>query len=219
MPHCDRDTSSSPQTNARGLARRERLLDAARDVFLEQGYAGASVNEIVARAGGSLATLYKQFGNKEGLFMAALERHIGTAWEVIEAGRRDRQAAEEVLYELGRRMLMLVFEPAVIRLIRSLAFEAERAPDLGELFLQHGPDRTRNDLASYLHDQADAGRLTFEGSPREAAGMFVGMLLGEWHIDALLGRNVAPSPEQCELRARHCVRVFLTGVKRKPPAG
>ena len=108
--------------SSRGVARRERLLDAARDVFLEQGYAGASVNEEVARAGGSLATLYKQFGNKEGLFTAAMERHISTAWAVLEEGRRDHQALEQVLYELGRRMLTLVFEPGVIRLVRGLAF-------------------------------------------------------------------------------------------------
>ncbi|MBB3141143.1 TetR/AcrR family transcriptional regulator [Halomonas organivorans] len=194
----------------RGVARRERLLDAARDVFLEQGYAAASVNEVVARAGGSLATLYKQFGNKEGLFTAAMERHVATAWEVLEAGQREHQVPEEVLYELGRRMLSLVFEPGVIRLVRGLAFEAERVPELGELFLSRGPDRTRQALADYLADQVARGRLSLE-DPREAAGMFMGMLLGEWHIDALLGRCLDLGPVQCEARARHCTAVFLSG--------
>lgn len=195
---------------SRGVARRERLLDAARDVFLEQGYAGASVNEVVARAGGSLATLYKQFGNKEGLFTAAMERHIATAWAVLEEGRRDHQALEQVLYELGRRMLKLVFEPGVIRLVRGLAFEAERAPELGELFLTRGPDQTRQALASYLSEQVDSGRLDLD-DPREAAGMFVGMLLGEWHIDALLGRHVRLDETRCNARARRCVELFLSG--------
>ncbi|KXS39906.1 MAG: hypothetical protein AWU55_281 [Halomonadaceae bacterium T82-2] len=199
----------------RGEARRERLLDAARDVFLEQGYAGASVNDVVARAGGSLATLYKLFGNKEGLFMAAMERHIATAWEVLEAGRRDATAPEQVLFELGRRMLALVFDPGVIRLTRGLAFEAERAPALGELFLRRGPDRTRQDLADYLRDQVAAGNLAL-ADPREAAGMFMGMLLGEWHIDALLGRHPAPDDAQCAERARQCVAIFLGGAR---PAG
>ncbi|UYF98602.1 MULTISPECIES: TetR/AcrR family transcriptional regulator [unclassified Halomonas] len=197
----------------RGVARRERLLDAARDVFLEQGYAGASVNDVVARAGGSLATLYKQFGSKEGLFTAAMERHIETAWAVIEAGRRDRQAPEQVLFELGRRMLMLVFDPGVIRLMRGLAFEAERAPALGELFLVRGPDRTREALADYLSDQVEQGRLALE-APREAAGIFMGMLMGEWHINALLGRDLAIDEARCNARARHCAAIFLEGVRR-----
>ncbi|RAH39216.1 TetR/AcrR family transcriptional regulator [Halomonas sp. SL1] len=203
------DSADTPLT-PRGVARRERLLDAARDVFLEQGYAAASVNEVVARAGGSLATLYKQFGNKEGLFTAAMERHIATAWEVLEAGQRDRQAPEEVLFELGRRMLALVLQPGVIRLVRGLAFEAERVPELGELFLTRGPDRTRAALADYLADQAARGRLTLD-DPREAAGLFMGMLLGEWHFDALLGRPMEWDAAQCEARARRCTEVFLSG--------
>lgn len=210
MPRPD-DTHPGPTTlTSRGEARRERLLDAARDIFLEQGYASASVNEIVARAGGSLATLYKQFGNKEGLFMAAMERHIATAWAVIEEGKRSQQAPEQVLFELARRMLELIFQPAVIRLIRGLAFEAERAPALGELFLTRGPDRTRSELADYLRDQVACGRLAID-DPREAAGMFIGMLVGEWHIDALLGRDRPLQPAQRDARARHCVALFLHG--------
>lgn len=205
----------SPLTQ-RGMARRERLLDAARDIFLEQGYAGTSVNEVVARAGGSLATLYKQFGNKEGLFTAAMERHIGSAWAVLEEGRRDRQAPEQVLYELGSRMLMLIFNPGVIRLVRGLAFEAERAPELGELFLTRGPDQTRQALANYLGDQVTSGRLYLE-NPREAAGIFMGMLIGEWHIDALLGRNLEIDEARCRARSRRCVDIFLSGVLVTPP--
>ncbi|MCS2609956.1 TetR/AcrR family transcriptional regulator [Halomonas dongshanensis] len=198
----------------RGRIRRERLLDAARDVFLEQGYAGASVNEVVARAGGSLATLYKQFGNKEGLFTAAMQHHIGTAWAVIEEGRLLRQAPEYVLFELGRRMLRLVFDPGVIRLVRGLAFEAERAPALGELFLSRGPDHARQALAGYLEDQVKSGGLALE-NPREAAGIFMGMLLGEWHINALLGRAQAIDDARCNARARRCVAIFLDGVVAK----
>ncbi|MGB8714662.1 MAG: TetR/AcrR family transcriptional regulator [Onishia taeanensis] len=209
-PHDIADKTDASLT-PRGVARRERLLDAARDVFLEQGYAGASVNEVVARAGGSLATLYKQFGNKEGLFTAAMERHIATAWAVLEEGRRDRQAPEQVLYELGRRMLALVFDPGVIRLVRGLAFEAERAPELGELFLTRGPDQTRQALATYLSDQVNSGHLNLD-DPREAAGMFMGMLLGEWHIDALLGRDLRLDEAQRAARARRCVAIFLSGV-------
>lgn len=210
MPRPTADDAPDAPLTPRGQARRERLLDAARDVFLEQGYAGASVNEVVARAGGSLATLYKQFGSKEGLFTAAMERHSATAWAVLEEGQRDHQAPEQVLLELGRHMLSLVFEPGVIRLVRSLAFEAERAPELGELFLTRGPDRTRQALADYLADQVTRGRLQLD-DPREAAGMFMGMLLGEWHIDALLGRELSLDPAQCEARARRCVALFLSG--------
>ncbi|MBS0385347.1 MAG: helix-turn-helix transcriptional regulator, partial [Proteobacteria bacterium] len=45
----------------RGVARRHAFLLSAREVFLEQGYEQASVNDVVRRAGGSFATLYAQF--------------------------------------------------------------------------------------------------------------------------------------------------------------
>ena len=57
----------------RGEARRRAFLDAAGKVFLAQGLGNASVNDVVRLAGGSLATLYQQFGSKEGLFLAMFE--------------------------------------------------------------------------------------------------------------------------------------------------
>jgi len=45
-------------------ARRETILKAGIEVFLEYGCVNASVDEIVRRAGGSKRTVYKYFGNK-----------------------------------------------------------------------------------------------------------------------------------------------------------
>lgn len=92
---------------------------------------------------------------------------------------------------------------------------AGRAPELGELFLTRGPDQTRQALASYLNDQVVSGRLDLD-NPREAAGMFMGMLLGEWHIDALLGRDLQLDEAQCNARAQRCLAIFLAGVSRPP---
>ena len=52
---------------------RERLLEMATELFAEKGYAGASVREIVAKAGVSKPVLYYYFKSKEGLFYAILE--------------------------------------------------------------------------------------------------------------------------------------------------
>ena len=56
----------------RGELRRAAFLKAAEAVFLEYGYEASSMAEIVRRAGGSLSTLYLQFGDKEGLYRAVL---------------------------------------------------------------------------------------------------------------------------------------------------
>jgi len=68
--HTSTPTAPRGAVSGRGAARRQAMLDAACEVFLEHGFEGASVADVVRRSGGSLATLYASFGSKEGLFEA-----------------------------------------------------------------------------------------------------------------------------------------------------
>ena len=54
----------------RGHERCMALLLSANRLFLEKGYDAVSLDDIVNHAGGSKASIYKYFGNKEGLFTA-----------------------------------------------------------------------------------------------------------------------------------------------------
>ena len=49
---------------------RRALLDAARAVFTEQGFADASIADAVERAGSSVSSLYHHFGGRSELFIA-----------------------------------------------------------------------------------------------------------------------------------------------------
>jgi AcrR family transcriptional regulator len=59
---------------SRADQKREQILRAAADLLLERGYAGVSVDEVVARAGGSKTNVYTYFGGKDGLFAAVMQR-------------------------------------------------------------------------------------------------------------------------------------------------
>jgi AcrR family transcriptional regulator len=73
-------------TRAETKARtRVRLVEAACEVFAEKGYAAGSVEEIADRAGFTIGAVYSNFGNKEGLFLAALEAHYEEDLEQIRA--------------------------------------------------------------------------------------------------------------------------------------
>ncbi|GIH23726.1 TetR family transcriptional regulator [Acrocarpospora phusangensis] len=64
-------------TRAETKARtRALLLDAAADVFAEQGFAGASVEEIARRAGFTIGALYAHFPGKDDLFLTLFEEHV-----------------------------------------------------------------------------------------------------------------------------------------------
>ncbi len=54
----------------------QRILDAAARVFHEQGYTGATTNDIADEAGVSIGSLYQYFPNKDALLVALTRRHI-----------------------------------------------------------------------------------------------------------------------------------------------
>ncbi len=59
--------------NSPGIPLRERIIQAAIEVFAERGYNGTTVDDIVAAAGSSKGAFYFYFPNKEGLFLAIVE--------------------------------------------------------------------------------------------------------------------------------------------------
>ena len=61
-------------TRTKTSERREAILVAAKQVFLEMGFDRASMDEIAARFGGSKATVYRYFGSKETLFKELISR-------------------------------------------------------------------------------------------------------------------------------------------------
>src|SRR3546814_4083127 len=62
--------STAPMKRPSPDDRRAAILEAAGQVFFEQGYAATSIDAIIERAGGSKRNIYSEFGSKEGLFTA-----------------------------------------------------------------------------------------------------------------------------------------------------
>ena len=72
--------SARPRDSA---ATKQALLSAARDLFATVGYDATTVRAVADRAGVNQALLFRHFGNKEGLFAAAMS---GQAMAVLEDG-------------------------------------------------------------------------------------------------------------------------------------
>ena len=70
-------SKADPSTDGRairGEATRRRIVDAARDVLLERGHAGASTRAVADEAGVRLSLVHYHFGGKHGLLLEVLER-------------------------------------------------------------------------------------------------------------------------------------------------
>lgn len=78
---------------------RTRLLAAAEESFRAKGFHGARVDEISEAAGHTKGAVYSQFGSKEGLFLALLDRHVDE--QLLGA-----EGIAEVDTEIARRQLL-----------------------------------------------------------------------------------------------------------------
>lgn len=58
---------------ARGLATRARLLEAAEDLFTRQGFDGASIGDVAERAGVGVGTVYHHFPDKRAILIQLIE--------------------------------------------------------------------------------------------------------------------------------------------------
>mgnify|MGYP000943714023 CR=1 FL=1 len=81
-----------------GAQRREQLIDVAREVFAERGFASTAIEEIAARADVSKPVVYEHFGGKDGLYSVVIEREVTALLTTLrEALRGDssRQLLEQ----------------------------------------------------------------------------------------------------------------------------
>ena len=79
---------------------RQRLLDAAREVFSEFGYNGASVRQIVSRAGANVASVNYHFGGKDALYKEVLASVTATMSDDMNAALEQLDTDQDPLTAL-----------------------------------------------------------------------------------------------------------------------
>jgi AcrR family transcriptional regulator len=187
--------------------RRRAILEAATAVFLERGYAGASVDAVVERAGGSKASVYAMFGNKLGLLTAL----VGEAAEVlansVDVLPLDRPIAAS-LTEFGTRFLTLILQPSRLALYRLVVGESGRMPELGDVFFRTGPEVMTHRLAEFLNLQAARGVIRAP-EPERLANYFMGAVRGDLHLRALFNPTRTPTHKEIAQHLDYVVATFL----------
>lgn len=134
----------------RGKARVHAILDAATEVFLEQGYEKATLAEIVARSGGSKTLVYEQFGGKAGLFRAMMEKRCASMMKPLAAITDECRSPREMLTAFARAFVAALSDPEVLGLQRVASGEGNRNPDVAEIYFACGHDVAYDRLAGYL---------------------------------------------------------------------
>lgn len=214
-----RETSTSAGRRKRLQDERlAELLDVAAEVFIAEGFAAASTNEIARRANASKTTFYSRFPTKEDLFLAVIERRTAKIFSQV-ARFPEQQSLEQTLKDFSKDVLLIALSPEQISLIRMVSMEASRYPELATRLYENGPKKAEKALAGYLSDQITKGVLRKEDALTMARNL-LNLITGSpirWFV---LGFD--PSPLGKRALKKHvegAIDLFLRAYSRKPATG
>jgi AcrR family transcriptional regulator len=201
--------TAAPLSKARTAvdSRRDAILDVAQQVFLEEGFAAASMSTIAARLGGSKGTLYNYFKSKDELFKAYVERRCVFNQRNIHAGPIEGSLADG-LRRLGESYLTNVLGEENLKHFRVIIAEAERSPDFGRAFYEAGPKRGAERLAAQLEIWAKDGRLKLD-DPLTAAHHFLGLCQNRYFKARMCNAIPPLTQAQIAAEAKSAVDTFL----------
>ncbi|MEQ1531421.1 MAG: TetR/AcrR family transcriptional regulator [Methylococcales bacterium] len=206
MIKCGRPSKGQEQLS------RDRLLDAALQLFLEHGYGNLSMETIARDARVSLRTVYNEFGGKAGLFGALISR----CSDQFIGSLSDECDLEEALNSFAQQFLYRITRPDVVRMRAILIGESPRFPDLATQFYEHGPRRTLTHLASFFSRQQQAGHISAE-NPDFLADQFISALRGERLQRLQLGLEPTPDEADIAVWVSQTIGLFLKGALIKKP--
>jgi len=206
--------SAGPRSDDPRVVRsRTAIVEAARTLFLRNGYAGTTMDEIAALAGIAKRTVYNNFADKEALFRQIMAETIAFA-EEFARGLRDELAdgtaaanLRATLEDLGRRLALAIVRPEVIALRRLLVGEAREFPALAARYFDRAPGQVLEALASGFERLGKSGLLRVADA-RLAAAQFAYLLVGE-PLDRAVLTGTIPPKARVIAGAREGVRTFL----------
>src|SRR5262245_33848867 len=191
---------------------RAAVVDAARTLFLKDGYSGTTMEDIAALAGLAKRTVYNNYPDKDALFNQIVQEVITFAEEFAREVREEFTTGITVanlpdsLRDLGQRLALAIVRPEVIALRRLLVAEARTLPSLAREYFDRVPGQVIDALASGFKKLRHAGLRVSNG--RRAGAQFAYLVAGE-PLDRAMLTGTTPPREYVIACARDGVETFL----------
>ncbi|MDX3225618.1 TetR/AcrR family transcriptional regulator [Streptomyces sp. ME19-01-6] len=201
-------------------AKRQAILEAAVAVFLREGYTRASVDVIADEARVSKQTVYNHFGDKQRLFLAAVEGERervaarftpGLDAPLADGGEASGATdAETALVSFGHRVLRVLLDERASALRRLVISEVARHPSLRPACADGEPQQLVTYLVDLLTRRTERGELSVD-EPATVARQFVALLVQQGLHQSMYGTRPLPGHEAaaiCEKAADLFVRAY-----------
>ncbi len=193
-----------------------RILDAARDLLGEEGFADFKLEHVAARAGVGKATIYRRWASKEALAQDLLSGLAAPHIEVADTGDTRQELLAAVLNPM-RAVTQTPFGPVIRALLSQIAVN----PTLGDPFRATVVHARRNEIGRVIERGIGRGDLRPDADKDVAAELLVGpvyfrLMFGGDLDDAFAGRVVDSVLDGYRARKR---KKGSKGRRKRPDAG
>ncbi|MBR8742729.1 TetR/AcrR family transcriptional regulator [Nocardiopsis sp. MG754419] len=196
--------------------KRESIIAAATELFLDRGYDGTSLARIAEAAAVSKSTLFKQFPTKAALFEAI----VIESWQRDAGGTVARPEAGDLrsgLQSIGDRYADLIGRPGMTALFRIVIAELPRFPELGRMQFQLGKLPYFASVQQYLEAEHEAGNADVPDA-ESAANQFLGMIANYVLWPSMLLIDWKPASSDTHYAVEQAVRTMLARYAVDPSA-
>ncbi len=191
---------------------RDRILNAALELFADKGFSGTSTKEIAKRAKVNEVTIFRQFGSKKALFAAVISERS----PVLDISDRVSLDTGRPVDELLESNIKTVLR--ALRANRQMYFivmgDAWRQPKMRAIAYEETVRRGIGMVSALMKSLMDAGKMR-RMDPELAARTIMGMVQFQFMTCEIMGGG-PPSPEEEERTVRGFVSIFLNGVRIEP---
>ena len=204
-----------PQAPRKGR-KYDDVLAGAREVFLAQGFEGASVDDIARASGVSKATLYSYFPDKRLMFLEVAKAECCRQVLGAESKISPDVKLQQALLIAAVTLVEFFTSDFYLRMFRVVVAESERFPELGRQFYETGPAMARDRMVDYLKEAEARGEIQIEDKAL-AADMFGEMCRADLFNRLLFGISDTVSQTQKDRIVNGAVAMFLARYRPEGP--
>ncbi|WP_338424295.1 TetR/AcrR family transcriptional regulator [Sphingopyxis kveilinensis] len=206
--------ASTPAIDDPATARRKAFIDAARELFFANGYAGTTMSSIASKVGGSKTTLWTYFPSKEDLFAAVVDDIIEQYGHALTIELPLDEPVPDVLRRFGTVLMTKLTATPLLSIYRLVVGEAERFPHLAETFYDRGPRPGKARAAAWVAGKMVRGEIRM-GDPMRAVQQFAGLCQSGLYQFAVLGlpesRDISRLQEDVDAAVDTFCRAWAAG--------
>lgn len=185
----------------------DRILAAATELFLREGYSKTNLEQVAAAAGVTKPTVYSHFGSKKGLLLSITDAHGKARADVMSSALKPSGNTRSDLLAFAELFAQCVLSNEAVCWHRLALAESVAHPEIGAAVFASGPARVIQSVTTYIKGETKAGRLTCT-DPELAAEQFLGSLVGLNPIRMMAGEP-PPSKPKLKRRGQQAVKTFL----------